>query len=167
MLFKEQFSKCKQIRLKVRRIYWKHGILLKINSTTDTQIIIYRIFSQKIIHRVMRTPVPSIIGSFLIFSICDFKGALINLYEICSIFQCYQNILEIVHKSAYFPGCKMETYSIHSKCFLSFCHAFSRQILYICTYIYTHTRTYIYIYMYNIYIYVYNIYNIYYRYTWI
>ena len=38
-----QFSYFRRIRLNVfRRICWKHGILLHVNSTTDTLITIYR-----------------------------------------------------------------------------------------------------------------------------
>ena len=48
VLFKEQFSNYKRIRLKMfRRICQKHGILLKINSATDTLIIICRKCSEQ------------------------------------------------------------------------------------------------------------------------
>ena len=53
MLLKEQFSKYKRIRLKVfRKIYVKHGILLKINSATDTFIVICRKFPEQIFLRM-------------------------------------------------------------------------------------------------------------------
>ena len=53
MLFKEQFSKYKRIRLKVfKRTRWKHGILLKINSAKNTLIIICRTFSEQIFLRM-------------------------------------------------------------------------------------------------------------------
>ena len=52
MRLKEQFSYFKRIRLKVfMRIFWKHGILLKIDSATDAVIIICRKFFKQIFLR--------------------------------------------------------------------------------------------------------------------